>query len=206
MNHDAQAPTCTEIGWEAYRTCENCDYTEYVELPANGHAYVNHDAQAPTCTEIGWNAYRTCENCDYTTYVEIPATDHDYRFDSFVWAADNTAKAKLICANDADHVTLVDAAVTSETTAPTATEDGFTVYTAIYESHSEEKTVVDEGSATGEVTPSDPADPIDGEKIHGEHCFCYNVLEDSFFGSLLHFLCGIICALINFLSAIGVAA
>ncbi|MBQ6419731.1 MAG: leucine-rich repeat domain-containing protein [Clostridia bacterium] len=206
VNHDAQAPTCTEIGWEAYRTCENCDYTEYVELPANGHAYVNHDAQAPTCTEIGWNAYRTCENCDYTTYVEIPATDHDYRFDSFVWAADNTAKAKLICANDADHVTLVDAAVTSETTAPTATEDGFTVYTAIYESHSEEKTVVDEGSATGEVTPSDPADPIDGEKIHGEHCFCYNVLEDSFFGSLLHFLCGIICALINFLSAIGVAA
>ena len=206
VNHDAKAPTCTEIGWEAYRTCENCDYTEYVEIPANGHAYVNHDAKAPTCTEIGWEAYRTCENCDYTTYVEIPATDHDYRFDSFVWAADNTAKAKLVCANDADHVKLVDATVTSETTAPTATEDGFTVYTATYEGRSEEKTVVDEGSATGEVTPSDdPSTPTDGEKIHGEHCFCYNVSEDSTYGSLIHFLCGIICALITFLSTLGVA-
>ena len=34
---DAKAPTCTEIGWDAYEYCTACDYTTYVELPASGH-------------------------------------------------------------------------------------------------------------------------------------------------------------------------
>ena len=78
VRHEAKAPTCTEIGWNAYDTCKNCDYTTYVEIKASGHNFVHHDAQAATCTEIGWNAYDTCKNCDYTTYVEIPATGHDF--------------------------------------------------------------------------------------------------------------------------------
>ena len=82
MHHDAKAPTCTEIGWDAYETCqrEGCDYTTKVELPALKHNLVHHDAKAPTCTEIGWNEYDACqrEGCDYTTKVEIPAPGHDY--------------------------------------------------------------------------------------------------------------------------------
>ena len=39
VNHNAQAPTCTEVGWEAYETCSRCDYTTYVEIPATGHNY-----------------------------------------------------------------------------------------------------------------------------------------------------------------------
>ena len=83
-NHDlvhfrAKAPTCTEIGWNAYETCSRCDYTTYAELPALNHDLVNHDAQAPTCTEKGWNAYKTCSRCDYTTYAELPALNHDYQ-------------------------------------------------------------------------------------------------------------------------------
>ena len=27
VQHDAQAPTCTAIGWNAYETCSRCDYT-----------------------------------------------------------------------------------------------------------------------------------------------------------------------------------
>ena len=77
MHHDAQAPTCTEIGWDAYKTCSRCDYTTYAELPALNHDLVQHDAQAPTCTEPGWNAYSTCKNCDYNTYQELPALKHD---------------------------------------------------------------------------------------------------------------------------------
>ena len=76
MNHDAKAPTCTEPGWDAYKTCSRCDYTTYAELPALNHDLVNHDAQAPTCTEPGWNAYSTCKNCDYNTYAELPALNH----------------------------------------------------------------------------------------------------------------------------------
>ena len=37
--HAAQAPTCTESGWEAYVTCGRCDYTTKVEIPASGHDY-----------------------------------------------------------------------------------------------------------------------------------------------------------------------
>ena len=83
-NHDlvhfrAKAPTCTEIGWDAYETCSRCDYTTYTELPALNHDLVQHEAQAPTCTEIGWDAYKTCSRCDYTTYAELPALNHDYQ-------------------------------------------------------------------------------------------------------------------------------
>ena len=75
VHHEAKAPTCKEIGWDAYDTCSRCDYTTYVELPAQ-HDLVHHEAKAPTCTEIGWNAYDTCSRCNYTTYVEIPASGH----------------------------------------------------------------------------------------------------------------------------------
>ena len=77
VQHAAKAPTCTEIGWNAYDTCKNCDYTTYAEVPALNHDLKQHEAQAPTCTEIGWDAYETCSRCDYTTYAEQPALNHD---------------------------------------------------------------------------------------------------------------------------------
>ena len=79
VHYDAQAPTCTKPGWNAYETCSRCDHTTYAELPALNHALVQHAAQAATCTEKGWNAYETCSRlgCNYTTYQEIPALKHD---------------------------------------------------------------------------------------------------------------------------------
>ena len=79
VHHDAKAPTCTEIGWDAYETCqrEGCTYTTKVELPALKHKLVHHDAKAPTCTEIGWDEYDTCSRCDYTTKVELLALKHN---------------------------------------------------------------------------------------------------------------------------------
>ena len=79
IHHDAQAATCTEVGWEAYDTCSRCDYSTYKEIPALGHDLIHHDAQVPTCTEIGWEAYDTCSRCDYSTYKEISALDHDLK-------------------------------------------------------------------------------------------------------------------------------
>lgn len=84
-NHDlthvkAQAPTCTEVGWNAYDTCTRCDYTTYVEIPANldNHALIHVKAQAPTCTDHGWDAYDICQRCGYTTFKELPALGHWY--------------------------------------------------------------------------------------------------------------------------------
>ena len=76
VQHAAKAPTCTEIGWDAYDRCIRCGYTTRKELPAQ-HDLEQHAAKAPTCTEKGWNAYETCSRCDYTTYTELTALNHD---------------------------------------------------------------------------------------------------------------------------------
>lgn len=79
VHHDAKAPSCTEIGWDAYDTCSRCDYTTRKELPALKHNLAYYKAKDPTCTEPGCDAYETCSRCDYTTYVERPALNHDLR-------------------------------------------------------------------------------------------------------------------------------
>ena len=79
VHHDAKAPSCTEIGWDAYDTCSRCNYTTYAELPALKHYLVYYKAKDPTCTEPGCDAYETCSRCDHTTYVERPALKHDLR-------------------------------------------------------------------------------------------------------------------------------
>ena len=83
-NHDlvhfrAKAPTCTEIGWDAYEACSRCDHTTRKELPALNHNLEQHEAKAPTCTEKGWDAYKTCSRlgCDHTTRKELPALNHN---------------------------------------------------------------------------------------------------------------------------------
>ena len=75
--HAAKAPTCTEIGWDAYDRCIRCGYTTRKELPALNHNLEQHAAKAPTCTEIGWDAYDLCVRCGYTTRKELPALNHD---------------------------------------------------------------------------------------------------------------------------------
>ena len=140
VHHEAQAASCTEIGWEAYDTCSRCDYTTYVELPALGHDLVHHEETAATCTEIGWDAYDTCTRCDYTTYAEIAALDHTPgevaqeniveatctepgSYDEIIYCsvchAEVSREAKAI--NALGHEEAIDAAVT-----PTCTESGLT--------------------------------------------------------------------------------
>lgn len=84
-HHDAQAASCTEVGWDAYDACKNCgEKKNYKEIPVLDHDTVSYDAKEATCTEIGWEAYETCRNCAYTTYKEIPALEHDYQLEKVV--------------------------------------------------------------------------------------------------------------------------
>lgn len=76
VHYDAQAPTCTKPGWDAFDTCPRCYYTTFRAIPALKHDLEQHEAKAPTCTEKGWDAYDTCSRCDYTTRKEIPALNH----------------------------------------------------------------------------------------------------------------------------------
>ena len=78
VHHDAKAPRCTEIGWDAYDTCSRCDYTTRKELPALNHDLRQSVITAPTCTETGW-AYVKCSRCDYYDTPVLPALKHDLR-------------------------------------------------------------------------------------------------------------------------------
>lgn len=136
VQHAAKAPTCTEIGWNAYEACSRCNYTTtYQELPALNHDLEQHDAKAPTCTEKGWNAYETCSRCNYTTYAEQPALNHDLEqhaakaptcteigWDAYETCSrcDYTTYAELPALNhDYQAVTV----------APTCEADGYTIFT-----------------------------------------------------------------------------
>ena len=83
ISHEAKAPTCTAIGWDAYETCSRCDYTTYNELAATGHSY-DEEVTAPTCNDKGYTTY-TCSACG-TSYTsnETPALGHDMVVDEAV--------------------------------------------------------------------------------------------------------------------------
>lgn len=96
-NHDlkqyaAKAPTCTEIGWNAYETCSRCDHTTYTELPA-----LNHDYQAvtvaPTCEADGYTVF-TCSRCK-DSYTADPTDQLGHQFGA--WSPNGTGSQSASC-------------------------------------------------------------------------------------------------------------
>ncbi len=134
ITHGAKAPTCTKIGWAAYVTCENCDYTTYAEIPA-AHSIVEHQAKAPSCTEIGFAAYETCENCDYTTYTEIEKTSHsEIPHDAKAPTCTEIGWAAYVTCEDCDYSTYAEikelghSKIPHVAKEPSCTEHGWEVY------------------------------------------------------------------------------
>ena len=136
VQHAAKAPTCTEIGWNAYEACSRCNYTTtYQELPALNHDLEQHDAKAPTCTEKGWNAYETCSRCDYTTRKELPALNHalEQHAAKAPTCTEKGWNAYETCSR-CDHTTYTELPALNHdyqavTVEPTCETDGYTVFT-----------------------------------------------------------------------------
>lgn len=137
VQHEAKAPTCTEIGWNAYETCSRCDHTTYTELPALNHDLEQRAAKAPTCTETGWDAYEGCtrSGCNYTTYHVRPALKHNLvrhvakapTCTEIGWDAYETCSR-------CDYTTYTELPALNHdyqavTVAPTCETDGYTVFT-----------------------------------------------------------------------------
>ncbi len=102
VQHGAESPTCTEVGWHAYETCARCDYTTYTEISAHGHTAKNavvENRVAATCTKAGtYDEVVYCSVCE----SELSRTPH------------TTELAKHIPS----------AAVTENIVAATCTDDG----------------------------------------------------------------------------------
>ena len=92
VQHAAKAPTCTEIGWDAYETCSRCDYTTYTELTA-----LNHDYQAvtvePTCETDGYTVF-TCSRCK-DSYTADPTDQLGHQFGA--WSPNGTGSQSASC-------------------------------------------------------------------------------------------------------------
>ena len=134
VHYDAQAPTCTKPGWDAFDTCPRCYYTTFRAIPALKHDLEHHEAKAPTCTEKGWDAYDTCSRCDYTTRKEIPALNHDFvHHDAQAptctekgWAYDTCSRCDYTTYTE---LTALNHDYQAVTVAPTCEADGYTVFT-----------------------------------------------------------------------------
>lgn len=92
VHPSAKAPTCTEIGWNAYETCSRCDHTTYAELPA-----LNHDYQAvtvaPTCETDGYTVF-TCSRCK-DSYTADPTDKLGHQFGA--WSPNGTGSQSADC-------------------------------------------------------------------------------------------------------------
>lgn len=92
VQYAAKAPTCTEIGWDAYDTCSRCDYTTCKELPA-----LNHDYQAvtvePTCEADGYTIF-TCSRCK-DSYTADPTGKLGHQFGA--WSPNGTGSQSAGC-------------------------------------------------------------------------------------------------------------
>ena len=79
----AKEPTCTEIGWKAYKRCAHyCGKTEgYEQIEKTGHNLsITVPRVEPTCEKWGNEEYKKCSNqgCDYhTEYKGLQALGHD---------------------------------------------------------------------------------------------------------------------------------
>ena len=97
-SHDAQAPTCFHVGWDAYETCSRCDYTTYVELPALGHDY-QAKIIPRTCEDDGYTLH-TCTRCaDRYADTIVPHCGHWYG----EWTANGDGTQRAECLRGGCH-------------------------------------------------------------------------------------------------------
>ena len=68
IEHEAKAATCTEIGWNAYRTCSRCDYSDYLEIPP-AHTDADSDGICDICgVEMIVSSGKCGPDLTYTLY------------------------------------------------------------------------------------------------------------------------------------------
>lgn len=114
VHHEAQAPTCTAVGWEAYDTCSRCGYTTKVEKQKTPHTYSatewesnvdNHWHECSAChTQID-KAEHTWKDATYTapkTCTVCGATQGEPLTRSYYYYAPSAAEDKKNSPKTAD--------------------------------------------------------------------------------------------------------
>ena len=134
--YEGKDPTCSQVGWNAYKSCSTCQYTTYEEIPTIEHSYTSEEVST-TCTTDGYIIV-TCEDCGYTyTYVYQQAWGHSWD-DGVVTVApteESTGIKTYTCRNCPETKTEVLPTVVhthsynAVTTPATCEESGYTTHT-----------------------------------------------------------------------------
>ena len=136
-------PTCTGDGKTVYTATVSFEGKEYSDtqeevIPATGHTYEYTDNRDGTHTKICTAGDDTvierhiyqdgiCTSCGAK---EPEEHEHVYGEPEFTWSEDNQTCTAIFTCQNGDDEQQVECKVTSETTDPTCTEAGKTVYTA----------------------------------------------------------------------------
>lgn len=90
----AQAPTCTQVGWEDFEKCTRCEYSTYEEIKALGHDLTCIEETISTCCEKGGKT-SFCDTCKEFIFEEFPIDEDNHDFDNAVWkSTDNITMSK----------------------------------------------------------------------------------------------------------------
>lgn len=112
-------------------TCSKCSNVEFVEAKSES---VTNAAGCESSGSILYTVKVTFGGEEYTTSktVVLAATGHAYKLEGWTWAADySSATVKLVCENKGCIKTVDAQFINKVTTAPTCTETGKNVYTAV---------------------------------------------------------------------------
>ena len=125
-----------EFNWsEDYATCTMAFTCKDGDDQQNIECEVTDEITDATCTENGkavYTAKGTFDGKEYTDVkeVEIPASGHAYGTPEFNWSDDYTTCTAVFICESCNDEQKIECDITSETTDPTCTGDGKTVYTA----------------------------------------------------------------------------
>ncbi len=121
--------TCASDGYTKYG-CANCDGEYTVAHSKLSHSYT-HTAVSATCMADGYTLH-ACGKCGYSyTDTYVSALGHAYESANWTWAADDTsATLTFVCKNDASHVMVLNATVTTDVVSGTCSNFVKTTYTA----------------------------------------------------------------------------
>ncbi len=158
-----------EFSWGADYTSCTVELTCSVcgDVSGTQACTVRRSVTAATCTQNGQILYTA--RCTYggatytdTRTVDIEKIGHTYGEPTYIWEDDRSAACAVFTCSVCGESETVNGTVTAETTEATETEDGKTVYTAVFSfedaTYTDTRTVV--LSATGETHTHTYGDPV----------------------------------------------
>ena len=143
VDHIAKKPTCTTVGWDAFKTCTRCDYTDFVQIDALDHKASDvatiHVVTEANCMYEGLEKHTyaclVCGETAKTEMVDIPKTGCDLRKvaekpATCTEAGHNAYEYCIVCGASTIEVygKLGHVIKTVEAQAPTCTEKGWYDY------------------------------------------------------------------------------